>query len=638
MIRKLLNHFSNKFLSKWFVLLLDIIVVFISFYLAAILRYNFEIEELAKSNVFNQSLLAATVYVLGFLISSSYTGILRHSGMKDAYLVLKGSLISLLVLIIVSFILNTISVIHLQLPRSILLIHFVLTVFTLIGFRFFVRNFFNQFLSAKAGQRRVRSAIFGAGVLGRITYNTLKGETSSLNEVAAFIDDNERVWKKRIDGVPVYAPDELLDEEFIKKKRISQLIIAVNGLDSIRKNELVERCLELGIKVKTVPPVNKWISGSLTTKQIQKVKIEDLLERAPIVLDSLNISHSVKGKTVFVTGAAGSIGSEISRQLLYFHPKCVVFIDKAESDLHNLEVELERLFEGHRFEVHFVLGDITNAKRMEILFSTYRPEVIYHAAAYKHVPLIERFPVEGVRVNCIGTKVIADLAVAYHVEKFVMVSTDKAVNPTNVMGATKRLAEMYVQALQAQYNTTSFVVTRFGNVLGSNGSVLPLFRQQIERGGPLTITHPDITRYFMTIPEACNLVLEAGAMGKGGEIFVFDMGESVKVVDLARKMIQLSGLKPDVDIKIRFVGLRPGEKLYEELLSNAESVVPTHHKKIMIAKIDQPNTEELFNCVESLENNVINNDAMALVQILKICIPEYVSNNSDYSKLDVVNR
>lgn len=628
MIRKLLHRYSDKFLSKWIVLFLDITAVFISLLISALLRFEFNIDDVVNQSGIQHFWIVCLTYATGFVVVSSHSGILRHSGVKDAYLVLRGALIALAMLLIIAG--------QTTIPRSVLLIHFILSVFVLISMRFIVRTFYNHYIKTMTSNRRVRTVIFGAGVLGRITYNTLKGETSTTHEVIGFIDDNEQKWNKRVDGVPIQPMINTLSAENVSKKRIHQLIIAVKDLDPTRKNEIVEKCLSAGIRVKTVPDVNKWISGSLSFKQIKEIRIEDLLEREPIKLDSVNVSKAVRGRTVLVTGAAGSIGSEISRQVMYYKPRRVIFIDNAESDLHNLEISvLPNIPELDQIDVNFILGDITIYERMRSIFDEYRPDVVYHAAAYKHVPIIERFPVEGVRVNCLGTKILADLSIAFGVHKFVMVSTDKAVNPTNVMGATKRMAEMYVQSLQIATTSTSFVITRFGNVLGSNGSVLPLFRKQIKDGGPLTITHPDITRFFMTIPEACNLVLEAGAMGNGGEIFVFDMGKSIKVLDLARKMILLSGLKPDFDVKIKFVGLRPGEKLYEELLNDKEAIIPTHHKKIMKAKVQHPGHDTILLAFSRFSTYVEDNLPIELVKCLKEYIPEFKSNNSDYEIYDV---
>jgi FlaA1/EpsC-like NDP-sugar epimerase len=398
-----------------------------------------------------------------------------------------------------------------------------------------------------------------------------------------------------------------------------------------RKQEIIELCLKYNTKVLNVPPVNNWINGELSFKQIRKVKIEELLERDPIKLNEDNIKQQIHNKVVLITGAAGSIGSEIARQLIKYQPKLLVLLDQAETPLYEVDLEiLERLKPG-QFEI--VIGDIRVKERMDKLFSTFKPQIIFHAAAYKHVPMMENNPSESILTNVLGTKIIADLADKYKSETFVLVSTDKAVNPTSIMGASKRIGEIYVQSLNKK-STTKYITTRFGNVLGSSGSVIPRFRQQIENGGPITITHPDITRYFMTIPEACQLVLEAGAMGKGGEIFIFDMGKSVKIIDLAKKMIQLSGMTLDKDIRIVTTGLRPGEKLYEELLNNSENTIPTHHAQILIAKVREYDYETISGEIETLITLFEKQDNFAIVGKMKQIVPEYKSNNSVFEKLD----
>ncbi|GCD79165.1 hypothetical protein JCM30197_04120 [Schleiferia thermophila] len=470
--------------------------------------------------------------------------------------------------------------------------------------------------------------------MGELTRQTLSKEVAKTYEVVAFLDDNPTKCGKVQDGIPVLKPDNVLNPDFIKSRRIHQLIIAVQNLSIERKKAIIEAGVELGLKVKVVPPAKNWIQGELTSKQIKNVRIEDLLERDPIKLDSTNVIKELRGRVILITGAAGSIGSEILRQVTHYKPKKIVAVDQAESALHEISLELHPYIQKLNVSVEFIIADIRDEGRVKNIFEKYKPEIVFHAAAYKHVPLMESNPYEAVKINIFGTKLIADFSVQYGVEKFVMISTDKAVNPTNVMGATKRVAEMYVQSLHQQGSSTQFITTRFGNVLGSNGSVVPLFKKQIEAGGPITITHPEITRYFMTIPEACNLVLEAGAMGNGGEIFVFDMGESVKIVDLAKKMIKLSGLTLGKDIEIVFTGLRPGEKLYEELLADKENNLPTHHPKILKAKNAGVDSELLGYQLKILEQKLEDHEDFSLVAVLKQIVEEYRSNNSVFAKLD----
>jgi FlaA1/EpsC-like NDP-sugar epimerase len=467
-----------------------------------------------------------------------------------------------------------------------------------------------------------------------MTKNALQQEQKGRYNVVGFVDDNANKWGKSMQDVPIYTPGIVLNEGWLKQHKVSQVIIAVQSLNPIRRKEISEVALEAGMEVKVVPAYRNWIEGNITVGQLKKIKIEDLLQRSSIELESTNIKESVVGKTILVTGASGSIGSEISRQLSYYPIENLILIDHAESPLYDIEQELN---EKHRTRgTSKPICEVANVKdryRMGVIFETYKPDIVYHAAAYKHVPIIEKSPYEGIFVNVFGTRIVADLALEYGVERFVMVSTDKAVNPTNVMGATKRVAELYTQSLN-EFGKTKFIATRFGNVLGSNGSVVPLFRKQIEAGGPLTVTHEEITRYFMTIPEACNLVLEAGAMGHGGEVFVFDMGEPVKIMDMAKKMVKLSGLQLDKDIQIKVTGLRPGEKLYEELLASSEDTLPTHHSKILRAKVNTFTHKIIKGKLDLLTEVMIDGNVVGMVRAVKNIVPEYISQNSEFEALD----
>lgn len=635
MIELILQRFSDKFISKWLILIFDLLIVSLTYPFAYIVRNNFDLQNFDLNHFsLSRFLFLLSVYLISFLYTQSYKGVIRQTGLKDAFSIFKAATIAVLGLILLSFILDSYSQNHLSFSRNTLVIHYLITLLCLLSIRFLIKSVYLSFTKSGSGIRRIRVIIFGSGAMGELTRQTLSKEVAKTYEVVAFLDDNPTKCGKVQDGIPVLKPDSVLNPDFIKSRRIHQLIIAVQNLSIERKKAIIETGVELGLKVKVVPPAKNWIQGELTSKQIKNVRIEDLLEREPIKLDSSNVIKELRGRVILITGAAGSIGSEILRQVTHYKPKKIVAVDQAESALHEISLELHSYIQKLNVSVEFIIADITDEGRVKNIFEKYNPEIVFHAAAYKHVPLMEANPCEAIKVNIFGTKLLADLSMLYGVDKFVMISTDKAVNPTNVMGATKRVAEMYVQSLHQQGSSTQFITTRFGNVLGSNGSVVPLFKKQIEAGGPITITHPEITRYFMTIPEACNLVLEAGAMGNGGEIFVFDMGESVKIVDLAKKMIKLSGLTLGKDIEIIFTGLRPGEKLFEELLANQENNLPTHHQKILKAKNASLDSELLGYQLKVLEQKLEEYNDFSLVGILKQIVEEYKSNNSVFAKLD----
>jgi FlaA1/EpsC-like NDP-sugar epimerase len=563
---------------------------------------------------------------ISFFLGKTYAMIIRHTGLRDLT-----KLIS--VLFFGTFILGVINLINrsftglMLIPSSIIIMEFFITAYLLTASRLIIKFIFLEFHNNHKTKSNV--IIIGSNELAVATKRSLDLDTEIRYRVVAFLDDKKKNHKKNIEGVNIYPLDNF--EEIIEHEDIQILIFAKDFINSARKSQIVDTCLNHRIKVLTAPRINNWMTSYFNPKQLKQINIEDLLERDTISLDSTNIKKEISGSVVLVTGAAGSIGSEIVRQLTNYHPKKIILLDQAETPLYNIELELSEKFHFRDYDV--IIGDITQSLQMAHIFNKYEIDVVYHAAAYKHVPLMENFPIQAIHNNVIGTKIIADLSVKHKVKKFVMISTDKAVNPTNIMGASKRIAEMYVQALN-KVGSTSFITTRFGNVLGSNGSAIPLFRKQIQDGGPVTVTHPEITRYFMTIPEACQLVLEASAMGKGGEIYLFDMGKSIKVVDIVKNMIRLSGLEVGKDIQIKYVGLRPGEKLYEELLCDKENSLPTHNPKIMIAKVAPINFEEISENIAIFEKLLQGQNNIEVVKHMKKLIPEYKSQNSVFQALD----
>ena len=633
MIRKLVLKAFEKYASRWVVLIIDIILVCISFLLAYTVRFNASLN-FDVQNLYYQIPFIATIALVSFLTVGSYRGIVRHTGTRDAFNVFVG--VTLLSMITISIVLinNTFKIIpSFTIPKSIVIIHYLISVLILVVSRYVFKAFF-EIISTEL-DTITNVLIYGAGDSGLITYGALNRDTKNKYEVLGFLDDDEKKVGKKINRIKIF-DGKKIDKNFIDHKQIDEIIISIQNAKPEKLLYLTDTLLALGVKVKIVPPLSKWIDGDLEANQIKSVKIEDLLDRKPISIDNPIVKREVANKVILVTGAAGSIGSEISRQLSSYSHKHLILIDQAESALYDLQQEL---IQKDKKNFTSIVADVRDEKRMSQIFDHYKPHKVFHAAAYKHVPLMEMSPYEAVKINIGGTKTIADLAIKHHVDRFVMVSTDKAVNPTNVMGATKRVAEMYISCLSKLNNhNTKFTTTRFGNVLGSNGSVIPLFKRQIENGGPLTVTHKDITRYFMTIPEACRLVLEAGTMGNGGEIYIFDMGKSVKIYNIAKRMIHLSGLNFPEDIDIKITGLRPGEKLYEELLANGENTSPTYHEKIMIAKNQELNSNIIKNKIVDLCLTNKSHDNQKTVQLIKEIVPEYKSNNSIYEKLDVVTR
>ena len=619
--------FNTENTPRWIIFTIDLLISIFSLLLAYLLRFNFNIPiDYIETFVYIFPIVLS-LRIASFFIFKTYSGIIRYTStidMQRIFVIVTG--ISLLIATIngVSFYFVNQSFL---IPFSVVIIEYLCTMFLMIAFRITVKLIYFEFKNASKDTKRI--VIYGAAAEGIVTKRTLERDEDHKYKVIAFIADKKAKIGKKIEGVTIYPIERL--EYLIENEKIDEIIIAVNNLAKTRKQEIVERAITKNVKVLHVPPVKNWINDELSSNQIQEVKIEDLLGREPIHLDSINIKGQLSEKRVLITGAAGSIGSEIVRQVSHFFPSKLILLDQAESPLYDIENEIKEQFGENLCEI--VVADVANISRMENVYNTFRPDVVYHCAAYKHVPIMEDNPSEAILTNILGTKIMVDLADKYKVDSFVMVSTDKAVNPTNVMGASKRVAEIYAQS-KSKISKTKFITTRFGNVLGSNGSVIPLFKRQIANGGPVCVTHPEITRYFMTIPEACQLVLEAGAMGAGGEIFIFDMGSPIKIIDLAKKMIKLSGLKVGKDIEIKITGLRSGEKLYEELLNNAENTIPTHHPEIMIGKVRDYNIEDIEDDINSLVDSPSSKDNFELVGKIKKLVPEFISQNSIYGKLD----
>ncbi len=624
---QLFKLFWKYNLPRWSILFIDTTICAFALTVAFLLRFNFENIPVAdKRNMPFDFLVVLSVRFISFFISKTYKGVVRYTSSRDTIRIF----VVILIGSVLVFILNLISLKSLGyyfIPSSVIIIDALVSLFIMISSRLAVKTLY--FESKNPGKEKTNVIIYGAGEAGIITKRTLDRDAAIKYRVVGFIDDDEKKAGRSLEGVFIYRQSKL--QELIRINDVEFVIISIQNLPVKKKNEITDISLINHARVLNVPPPTKWINGELSFNQIRSIKIEDLLERDPIRLDHDVINSKLAGKTVLITGAAGSIGSELARQCLRFNPARVYLLDQAETPLHDLDLEFSDNLSRSKFEV--VIADVRNVERMKNVFSTFKPQVVFHAAAYKHVPMMENNPSESILTNILGTKNVADLASQYGAERFVLVSTDKAVNPTNVMGASKRIAEIYVQSL-GKKSATKFITTRFGNVLGSNGSVIPRFKRQIEQGGPVTITHPEITRFFMTIREASQLVLEAASMGNGGEIFVFDMGNSVKIVDLARKMILLSGLKEGKDIAIEFTGLRPGEKLYEELLANSENTLPTHHSQILIGKVREYEYEEVKEIIDRLIESFATQNNEVIVQRMKDLVPEFKSNNSVFQKLD----
>ena len=620
---------KNNTLPRYWILTVDMVIVVLAYVVAILMLYFRDIS--ASTFDWSRIWLVPVIYFLAFLISKTYDGMLRYSGFNDIIKIFYACTGALSFLIISKLVIRQFSP---QLatdlyPRYVTLIyHYLITMVVMIIMRFSIRRLYNEVYKNVAD--KMNTIIYGAGDGGTMLMRTLSQDTNSKFRIKAFVDDNPKRVGTQINTIKIYSPKVAMTPEFIEKFDIDVMIVAIPSLSQERNKEIIEQGLALNLIVKSIPAFDKWVDGKLSTSQIQDIKIEDLLGRKPIILGKSNVIREINEKVVLVTGAAGSIGSEICRQVMHYNPTKLVMLDQAESPLYDFQFEMNNTpdFANMKDRMAFVITNVKDPVRMREVFEMYHPQVVFHAAAYKHVPFMEENAYEAVFVNVFGTKLVADLAIEYGVEKFVMISTDKAVNPTNVMGATKRIAEIYTQSRQGQ---TKFITTRFGNVLGSNGSVVPLFRKQIDQGGPITVTDRRITRYFMTIPEACSLVLEAGSIGEGGDIFVFDMGDKVKIWDLAEKMRKLAH-RPEIEIIE--TGLRPGEKLYEEVLANEENTIKTENEKIMHAIVRKYEAAEVDHMIEQLHVELETCDPMKIVAQMKVIVPEFKSNNSIYCQLD----
>ena len=624
---------NSSSMPRYMVLAFDIILVLLSICFVMLMKFFPEMHSAQIYAYLKGSISVLVIFSIAFIISGSYKGMVRYTGFQDIEKITKATTAVFFILCVLKGIAEHAK--SLRFPpayfpsyTNILLIC-TTTLFLTVLTRLVLRRIYNEYF--RPHPKIINAMIYGAGDAGIITLNAVTQDNLNQYNIVSFIDDSNSKVGKSVNGIMIRKPEVVFDKKFIKSRNIETVILAMPSMDVEQKKELIDRLLDTGLNVKSVPHVSAWVDDkNFRANQIEDIKIEDLLEREPIKLGKDNVKRELEGKIVLVTGAAGSIGSEICRQVIQYNPRHIIMLDQAESPMYDLQFELnnEKPYKHIAVPKEFIVGNVKDPVKMEEIFRKFKPQVIYHAAAYKHVPLMESFPYEAVFVNVFGTKNIADLAVKYGAEKFVMISTDKAVNPTNVMGATKRIAEIYTQS---RNSATKFVTTRFGNVLGSNGSVIPLFKKQLAHGGPLTVTDRNIIRYFMTIPEACSLVLEAGSIGDDDDIFVFDMGKPVKIYDLASKMIKLSHV-PGVQIEI--TGLRPGEKLYEELLATKENTIPTEHPKIMRAKVREYTEEEVNADIDILRKILPTCDDFKIVGQMKKIVPEFKSNNSVFQVLD----
>ncbi len=600
----------NRIAPKWALFVLDMTIACFAIIYANYLRFNFDLNLITFDTIIDDVLIVIATNSILFYVFKTYHGIIRFSGFQEAFRSITAVFYSFFIMIVINIVLSSLQFQQFT-PISVLFIYFFIASFLLFGYRLLVKHLYSISVNTDENTNVV---IYGAGQNSSLLKKTIEQTSNNKFKIVAFVDEEEDLIGKTIDTVKIYPKNHL--QIAFKNWQVKTLFFAKQDIDLEEKNKIVDYCLENNVRVMNIPPMREWIQGHLNVNQLKEVKIEELLGRKQISLKNEHVINHLRDKKILITGASGSIGSEIARQIASVYPSSLIICDQTETGLYELEYELHQKFSiGNALKVY--LGDVKDESSMRNLFSNYMPEVVFHAAAYKHVPMMENHPSEAIRNNVLGTKMIADLSEEFGVDTMVLVSTDKAINPTNVMGASKR-----------------FITTRFGNVLGSNGSVIPRFQEQIKNGGPVTVTHPDIIRYFMTIPEACSLVLEAGTIGKGGEVFLFDMGEPVRILDLAKKMIRLAGLTPGKDIELRFTGLRPGEKLFEELLNKEEEVIPTHNKKILIAKVIEYDFAKVSESINTVIQLALENKDEEVVKQMKRIVPEFISNNSIYESID----
>ena len=613
------NNFFTNFAPRWIIFCCDIFLISLSFVSSYFLVRHLSVDLPDLVNLLPGLLINLLISIVCIVVFAIYKGIIRYSETRDIVRIIKFAFLQFAMWSVI-YVADTRQILTTTVPFDLLLINLFAVIFMLVAFRLLVKEIY--FMAQLKPNPANRTLIFGAGMMGQITRKVLEQDAKINTTLVGFIDDSYNKIGKKLEGVPIFSAAGKPLNKLFKEKNITQVYIAIDKLTVERKIAISDLCAPFKIKVNVVPHANEWSGGLFEKKQVKEMNIEELLQRDEIILPNDLEKADYKNATILVTGAAGSIGSEICRQLIGHNVKKLIMLDQAESGLFDLEYELRQ--KGMQQEMQVEVASVRDYMRIKKIFVTSQPDIVFHVAAYKHVPLMEFFSSEAVLTNIFGTKVIADISVLHNVKKFVLVSTDKAVNPTNVMGATKRVSEIYIQSLNDRIESnTEFITTRFGNVLGSAGSVVATFKKQIAQGGPVTLTHPDITRYFMTIPEAAKLVLEAGRIGRSSDILLFDMGKPVKIIDLATRMIQLAGFIPEKEIAIKFTQLRPGEKMYEELFKDSEAFAPTDHPKILRAKKSSDTNPNFYSLLNKLETAALAHSNEMIAPLLGKMLPEF---------------